>query len=260
MITLKTKEEIAILKEGGHKLAQILRQLVKATKPGVGSAALEKMALELIAKAGGEPAFKDYDMGNNIFFPSALCVSINNEVVHGPAVPNRVFKSGDLVDLDIGMKWPKGKNGLYTDTCYTVGVGKVSKEAKQLLKVSQKSLELALKQVKPGKTLNDIGKAVEDYVAPYGYGIVRDLVGHGVGYEAHEEPNVFNYEIGHHSPENEVLKTGLVIAIEPMINLGTWKVKVAPNGYTVLTADGSLSAHFEHTVVVTDKGCQIITI
>jgi len=259
MITFKTKAEIVILKEGGHKLALILRQLIKATKPGVGSETLEKLALELIARAGGEPAFKNYDMGDGIFFPSALCVSINNEVVHGSAVPNRIFKSGDLVDLDIGMKWPKG-NGLYTDTCYTVGVGKVSREAKQLLRVSQKSLEMALKQVKPGKTLNDIGKAVEDYIAPYGYGIVRDLVGHGVGYEAHEEPNVFNYEIGANSPENVVLKTGLVIAIEPMINLGTWRVKIAKNGYTVLTADGSLSAHFEHSVAVTDNGCQILTI
>jgi methionyl aminopeptidase len=198
-------------------------------------------------------------MGGGIFFPTALCVSINDEVVHGAAWPNRTLQPGDIVDLDIGMKWPK-EDGLYTDMCATVGAGKISQEAKQLLRVAQKSLAVALKQVKAGQTLNDIGAAIENFIAPYNYGIVRDLVGHGVGYSAHEEPNVFNYAIGESSPENLVLKSGMVIAIEPMINLGDWRVKIAPNGYTVLTADGSLSAHFEHSVAVTDKGCKILTI
>ena len=258
MVTIKTEQEIKILKEGGHKLAQILRQLIKAVRPGVGTADLENLANKLIAEVGGESAFKNYDMGNDIFFPSTVCISINDEVVHGGALPNRILKNGDIVDLDIGMKWPK-ENGFYTDTCATVGVGKISQAAKQLLKVTHKSLEVALKQVRAGRTLNDIGRAIEDFIEPYGYGIVRDLVGHGVGYKAHEEPNVFNYEIGDDSPENLVLRAGMVIAIEPMINNGTWKVKIAPNGFTVLTADGSLSAHFEHSVAVTEKGCIILT-
>jgi methionyl aminopeptidase len=258
MVTIKTAAEIDILHQGGHKLALILRALEKAVKPGVDTAYLEKLTEDLIIKAGGRPAFKGYDMGDGIFFPSALCASINNEVVHGPAVPARVLKSGDIIDLDIGMQWPR-EGGLYTDTCLTVGVGKISQEAKKLIKVTRESLVAGIKAVKAGNTLNDIGKAIEDYVDQFGYGVVRDLVGHGVGYQAHEDPNVFNYAIGANSRENLTLKEGMVLAIEPMVNLGGWEVKTAKNGYTVITADNSLSAHFEHSVVVTKNGCEILT-
>ncbi len=255
MVTIKTAKEINIIRQGGHKLALILQALAKACKPGVDTGYLEQMTNDLIIKAGGRPAFKGYDMGDGIYFPTALCASINNEVVHGAALPARVLKSGDIIDLDIGMEW----QGLYTDTCLTVGVGKISKEAKQLIRVTKEALEIGIRQVKPGNTLNDIGSAIENFVDQYGYGVVRDLVGHGVGYQAHEDPNVFNYAIPKNSRENITLKEGMVICIEPMINLGTWEVKTAKNGYTILTDDNSLSAHFEHTIAVTKKGYEILT-
>jgi methionyl aminopeptidase len=259
MITIKSSEEIEILKEGGHKLALILNRLAHEVRPGVTTGYLEDLALKMIAACGGRPSFKDYPMGGDLYFPTALCASINNEVVHGGALPSRTLKSGDIIDLDIGMQWP-AENGLYTDTCRTVAVGKISQEAKKLIKVSYECLVLALKQVKEGNTINDIGRAVQYYAENHGYGVVRDLVGHGVGYAAHEAPHVFNYEIEESSPDNITLLAGMVLAIEPMINVGTWKVKTDKNGFTILTADGSISAHFEHTIVVTKTGYKIITI
>jgi methionyl aminopeptidase len=275
MVYLKTTAEIKIIREGGKILAAILQALVKETKAGVSTASLEDLANRLISAAGGRPAFKDYPMGGGIFFPSSLCVSINNEVVHGAALPARIINSGDIVDLDIGMEWPvtpelKAKmeaplnphskfGGYFTDMCVTVGVGKVNQEAKKLLSVTRECLEAGIKQVKPGNTLNDIGRAVSDIARRHGYGVVRDLVGHGVGYFAHEEPDVCNFPIKENSPDNLVLKAGMVIAIEPMINLGDWQIDVADNGYTIVTADDSWSAHFEHTVAVTEDGYEILT-
>ncbi|NCN99907.1 M24 family metallopeptidase [Candidatus Falkowbacteria bacterium] len=275
MIYLKTTEEIRILKEGGRRLAAILRQIAKATKVGVRTADLEILANKLIKETGGYSAFKNYPMGGGIFFPSTLCVSINNEVVHGAALPNRIIKSGDIVDLDIGMEWPvtsdlrakfkaprnphSQRGGFFTDTCLTVGVGKVSDEAKKLLKITERCLALGIKAAKPGNTLNDIARAVQGLAEKNGYGVVRDLVGHGVGYFPHEKPDVFNFEIRDNSPDNLVLKSGMVIAIEPMINAGDWRVTVADNDYTILTEDDSLSAHFEHTLAITEKGCEILT-
>lgn len=275
MIYYKKAEEIRIIKEGGKRLAFILESLIKEVKPGVETMYLENMANKFIESFGGRSAFKNYPMGGGIFFPSTVCVSINNEVVHGTAYPNRILKNGDIVDLDIGMEWPVDQKvreefkaplnphskggGFFTDMCATVGVGKISSEAKKLLKVSKECLELALKQVKPGNKINDIGRAVSALAESYGYGVVEDLVGHGVGYFAHEKPDVFNYEIRENSPENVMLKTGMVIAIEPMINQGDYEIKIAENNYTILTADGSLSAHFEHTVAVTDDGYEVLT-
>lgn len=276
MVYIKTEEEIRIIREGGRRLASILKALLAEVKPGASTAALEDLAVRLIEACGGEPAFKDYPMGGGIFFPSALCVSINDEVVHGSALPDRIIKSGDIVDLDIGMEWPVTKElrqqyqaplnphskhgGFFTDMCATAPAGKISAEAKKLLQVSRECLEAAIKQAQPGNHLNDIGRTVASIARRHGYGVVRDLVGHGVGYFAHEEPDVCNFEIKENSPENLLLKPGMVIAIEPMINIGDWRVDVAPNDYTIVTADGSLSAHFEHTVAITEKGPQILTI
>jgi methionyl aminopeptidase len=275
MVYLKTTAEIKVIRDGGKILAAILQALIKETKPGVSTASLEDLANRLITTAGGYSAFKNYPMGGGIFFPSTLCVSINNEVVHGAALPDRIIQAGDIVDLDIGMEWPitpelqakmgASKNphskhgGYFTDMCATVGAGKISHEAKKLLSVTQESLAAGIAQVKPGNTLNDIGRAVSQVALRHGYGVVRDLVGHGVGYLAHEEPDVCNFEIKQNSPDNLVLKPGMVIAIEPMINIGDWRVDVADNGYTIVTKDDSLSAHFEHTVAVTEDGYEILT-
>lgn len=275
MIYIKTKEEIRIIKEGGKRLSAILARLAKEVKPGASTAHIEEVFDKSVRAIGGVPAFKNYPMGGGILFPSGVCVSINNEVVHGGALPDRIIKEGDIVDLDIGMEWPvvlelrekfkapinkHSKNGgFFTDMCATVPAGKVSKDVKKLLAITEECLYRGIKMVKPGKKLNDIARAVEYYAEEHGYGVVRDLVGHGVGYYSHEEPDVFNFEIEEDSEENIVLKPGMVIAIEPMINMGDWRVKMARNGYTVLTADNSLSAHFEHTVAVTGHGVEILT-
>ncbi|MEI6835659.1 MAG: type I methionyl aminopeptidase [Candidatus Falkowbacteria bacterium] len=275
MVYKKSSEEIRIIREGGLILARILKEMVAEVKPGVSTLALENILVKRIKEAGGRPAFKDYDMGGGIFFPSALCASINEEVVHGTAIPGRLLKSGDIIDLDIGMEWPvdpkvravvkapvnkfSADGGYFTDMCTTVAVGKISAAAKKLLKVTKECLMAGINQAKPGNTLNDIGSAVQFIAETHGYGVVRDLVGHGVGYLAHEDPNVFNYSIPPRSSENLVLEVGMVIAIEPMINAGTWKVKTAKNDYTILTADNSLSAHFEHTVAITEHGPEILT-
>jgi len=275
MIYIKTKEEIEAIRKGGKLLALILKAILAEVKPGAMTADIENLARKMMADVGGIPAFLNYPMGDDIYFPSAVCVSINNEVVHGGALPNREINSGDIVDLDIGMQWPideqarkkigvkanphSSHGGYFTDMCATVGAGKVSQDAKKLMSVTKQCLDAAISQAKPGNCLNDIARAVEKIANKKNYGIVRDLVGHGVGYFAHEGPDVFNYEISEKSKENLKLEVGMVIAIEPMINAGTYRVKVDKNNYTIITADGSLSAHFEHTVAITEEGPQILT-
>lgn len=275
MVYIKSKEEIKIIKEGGKKLAAILARLAREVKPGLATDYLEEVADKLIREIGGRPAFKNYPMGGGIFFPSTLCISINNEVVHGSSLPSRIIQDGDIVDIDIGMEWPVlpelraklkaplnkySKNGgFFTDMCTTVPAGKIDKATKKLLRISEECLYRAIRTVKPGKTINDLARAVQRHAEKNGYGVVRDLVGHGVGYYSHEQPDVFNFEIEESAKENIVLEPGMVIAIEPMINAGDWRVKIARNGYTVITADNSLSAHFEHTVAVTENGYEILT-
>ena len=235
---------------------------------------LEKIACELITAAGGRPSFKNYEMANGRFFPTALCASINNEIVHGLPIPGRILKKGDIVGLDLGMEYPvagrgtekfKIKNphsplgGFYTDMTVTVPVGKIGKKAKKLIEVTRKALTIAIKEAQPNKTLNQLGIAVQNFVEKEGFSVVRDLVGHGVGYEVHEEPEVFNYEFVSYGIRDTVLKPGMVIAIEPMVNAGKSGIKSGPDGFSILTADGSLSAHFEHTVAIMEKGNIVIT-
>lgn len=275
MVYIKKPEEIAVMKSGGQILASILDYLISILKPETSTAYLEKIAENMIIEAGGRPAFKNYPLAGDLFFPSALCVSINNEVVHGASLPDRIIKSGDIVNLDIGMEWPIDKKirekynfpvnkysklgGFYTDTCRTVGVGKISKEASHLIRVTKKSLELAIEILKPGIYLHQIGKIIETIALKNGFRVVEDFVGHGLGYYAHEKPDILNYAFKPYSYYDLELKTGMVIAIEPMINIGSSDVKIADNGFTALTKDGSLSAHFEHSVVITDNSYLILT-
>ncbi|MCX6792784.1 MAG: type I methionyl aminopeptidase [Candidatus Falkowbacteria bacterium] len=259
---IKTSEEIDLIREGGKKLGKILAELASVVKPGYTSAELEALALKLIAKAGGKPAFKDYRPSpQSEPFPSALCISIDDEIVHGPALPDRTFKEGQLVGIDIGMEYPviKGKKGYFTDTAVTVAVGTISVEAQRLLNATQEGLYAGIEAVKPGNTLDHIGTAVEAVAKKNKLGVIRDLVGHGVGLEVHEDPQVPNYHIKGNEFPNVTLKEGMVIAIEPMFTLGGWQIAVAPDDFTFITADHSLSAHFEHTVLVTKTGYEIIT-
>ncbi|RJQ35586.1 type I methionyl aminopeptidase [Candidatus Parcubacteria bacterium] len=247
MLDKKTPKEIEILREGGQILGQILRDLATQVKPGISGVYLNLQAEKLIKQAGGSPAFKNYNG-----FPSGLCVSINQTVVHG--IPtNEPFKDGDLVGLDLGMKY----KGLYTDTATTVGVGQISKQAAKLLEATKQALFVGISQVAPGNHIGDIGRAIEKFIKPYGYSIVRDLAGHGVGRAVHEDPLIPNYDDGQ---KGEKMFPGLVIAIEPMIIMGNdFRVEVGNNKWDVNAKDNTLTAHFEHTVAVTEDSYLIIT-
>ena len=261
MVSLKTKEEIALLREGGKKLAEIVAELSRLVKAGVTTLELENKAVELIEKVGGRPTFKNVKMPNDKRFPTAICASLNDEVVHAPAIPARVLKEGDVLKIDVGMEYPfvKGKRGLYTDMAVTVPVGQVDARVRELIDATRHSLELAIKEVKPGNDLNDIGRAIQRYAEGRGFSVVREMVGHGVGYDLHEDPQIPHYEITDNSLEIIKLKTGMVIAIEPMINMGDWRIRLMKDGYTYATSDGSLSAQFEHTIAVTEDGHLVIT-
>ncbi|MFA6601737.1 MAG: type I methionyl aminopeptidase [Candidatus Paceibacterota bacterium] len=254
MIKLKTKEEIAILREGGKRHAAILASLAQAVRPGVSSQDLEDLARKLISEGGDEAAFLDYKpSGAKRPYPAALCVSVNDEIVHG--IPNetvKILKEGDIVSLDLGLI----HKGLITDAAITVPVGKISSELEKLLEATKKALAMGIKAAKGGKRVGDIGNAISKVALPYKYGVVEELSGHGVGYLVHEDPYIPNFG---QSGKGEVLSPGLVIAIEPMFNLGTREIKLDEDGYTYRTADGLPSAHFEHTVVITKSGAEVLT-
>lgn len=247
MIIIKTKEEIAIMKQGGRILAEILKDVSKKIKEGMSTKDIEKLTDELISQKGAKPAFKGYNG-----FPSSICVSVNEEVVHGMPKADKILKNGDIVGLDLGILY----QGLYTDSAITVGVGKISKQAKKLIKETRKALYLGIKQVKPGNYITDISRAVENHAHKHGFSVVHDLVGHGVGKQVHEDPKVPNF----YTKSAEIkLEPGMTIAIEPMINIGRSYIEISKDGWTVITKDRELSAHFEHTVAVTEKGCEILT-
>lgn len=254
MITIKNEKEIKILEIGGKILGTILAKLGNSVRVGTRVGDLEDLAEKLILEAGGLPSFKNY--GDDDPYPCTLCASINDGVVH--CIPDdTILKDGDIIGLDIGMKHPRTDDGLYTDCAITVPVGNISKEAGELMDVTKGALNKAISIIKPGVYVNEIGGAIEDYVNSRGkYGIVKELVGHGVGYAVHEAPHIPNYRVGF---KGEMLKAGMVLAIEPMINLGASAIKSDNSGWNIKTQDGSLSAHFEHTIVVTDNGCKILT-
>lgn len=255
VITIKTQKDIEILREGGKRHAQILKALASMVRPGRSTKYLNDQAERLIRVVGGESSFLNFQpYGADRPYPASLCVSINDEVVHGiPNEGDKTLKEGDIVSLDLGLKY----EGLYTDAAVTVPVGKVSPEIMNLLEVTKKALMKGIKEVKEGATIGDIGFAIQECAQKEGYGIVRELAGHGVGYDVHEMPYVPNYG---KKGSGEVLKAGMVLAIEPMFNLGTHRVILdKKDGYTYRSADGSPSAHFEHTVVVTKTGVEILT-
>ena len=260
MITIKNKEQIELMRQGGKILGQVFKKIILEVKPGVTTGHLEEMADFLIREAGGRASFKGYKTKDDIKpFPTALCTSINDEVVHAPALPSRQLKSGDIVGIDLGMEYPyqSRERGYYTDLAATIAVGVISSEARELINATRRSLDLAIKQVRPGQALNQIGKTIEDYIRPQGFSVVRELVGHGVGLEVHEEPQIPNYDLD--GNKKIILKPGMTLAIEPMVNLGDWRIKTGADGFTILTMDGRLSAHFEHTVLVTEVSYEILT-
>lgn len=255
MVRLKTEEEIEILREGGKRHREILSLLGKLVKPGVSTMILEEEALRLIKEGSDKAAFLGYKPeGAKRTFPAALCVSINDEIVHG--IPNeveRIINEGDIVSLDLGLL----HKGLITDAAITVPAGVINDESRKLIEITKKALECGIKNAKPGKKTGDIGFAISEVVHQSGFTLAKGLTGHGVGYRVHEDPLVPNFgEEG----EGEELIAGMVIAIEPMVNVGKSGIKVSSDGYTIKTRDGSRSAHFEHTVAITEKGNIILTL
>ncbi|MEA2715006.1 MAG: methionyl aminopeptidase [Candidatus Parcubacteria bacterium] len=254
MIRIKSKKDLSILREGGKRHARILEELIRMVGPDLSTRTLESRVRALIAEGGDEAAFLNYQpAGSNRPYPAALCVSVNDEIVHG--IPNegeKVLSEGDIVSLDLGLIHA----GLITDAAVTVPVGKISAELEELLAVTKEALMAGIKAAKAGQRIGDVSNAIERVAAPHHYGVVEELSGHGVGYRVHEDPYVPNFgEAG----MGAVLKPGMVIAIEPMFNLGSKDIKLDADGYTYRSADGSPSAHFEHTVAITDDEAEILT-
>ena len=246
MITIKTPEEIKTMAEAGKILATVLKKVAKMIKPGIATIKLDEAAEASILKYGAKPAFKGYDG-----FPYSLCVSVNETVVHGyPSV--YILREGDVIGLDLGVVY----KGYCSDMAITVPVGEVSFKAKRLIMVTKKALKRGIKKVKPGNTIGDIGNTIQRYIEDQGFGVVRNLCGHGIGKEVHEDPQIPNFGARH---KGDVLKEGMVICLEPMVTMGDWHLKKAKDGYGYATKDNSLTAHFEHTIAVTKNGARILT-
>ncbi len=250
-IKLKQGKDLEHLRESCKRLARILKTVASHVKPGVTTGELNALTYKLITEGGDTPAFLNYQpFGADYPYPGSICISVNDEVVHGIG-GDRVLKEGDIVGLDGGVK----HKGMISDSAITVAVGKISKEDEELLRVTKEALMAGIHAALPGKRVNDISKAIEKAI-PKKYGIVKILSGHGVGYKVHEEPYVPNFDDGVKGPK---LVPGMVLAIEPMVNMGTDDVYLAEDGYTFITADHKRSAHFEHTILITDGKPEILT-
>ena len=247
MIVCRSQSEIDKLRRVNQLVARILDELRQVVVPGISTADIDELAERRVREAGAEPAFKGYHG-----YPATVCASVNEQVVHG--IPSsRPLENGDIVSIDMGAKL----EGFFGDCAVTVPVGAVSQQASELLRVTEEALFRGIDCVRPGARVSDIGAAVQQHVEAQGFSVVREFVGHGIGTSLHEEPQVANYGPAGHGPR---LSEGMVLAIEPMVNAGKPAVKVLSDGWTAVTKDKSLSAHFEHTVVVTREGCEILTL
>ncbi|MFQ5826584.1 MAG: type I methionyl aminopeptidase [Dehalococcoidia bacterium] len=245
-IIIKSPEEIAIMRKAGRIVALILEALIKELRPGMGTRELDAIAGRELAKHGARSSFKGYRG-----YPARLCVSVNDEVVHG--IPgDRVICDGDIVSLDVGVIF----HGFQGDAAMTVGVGEISPQARRLLAATKGALMAGIAACRKGARLGDISAAIQLHAESRGFSVVREYTGHGIGREMHEEPQVPNFGLSGHGP---ILRRGMTMALEPMVNAGTWRTKVADNNWTVLTSDGGLSAHFEHTVAITDGEAEVLT-
>jgi len=247
MVNIRTEREIELIAQSNRIVSETLDMINEKIKPGISTSELDKMAEEFIRAKDGRPAFKGY-MG----FPASLCISIDDEVVHG--IPNgKILKEGQIVSVDCGVE----KNGYYGDSARTFAVGKIDTKKEDLMKVTRESLQKGIEAAKEGNYVSDIGHAVQTYVESHGYSVVRDLVGHGIGTQLHEEPQVPNYGA---PKQGHRLVAGMCLAIEPMINAGKKEIVTDGDGWTVRTKDGSTSAHFEHTIAITKNGAKILSV
>jgi len=245
-IIIKSEREIALMRQAGRIVATVLSILMKQVKPGMKTKELDIIAGREVERLGGKPSFKGYRG-----FPANLCVSVNDEIVHG--IPGeRTLRQGDIVSLDFGATF----KGFHGDSAVTVGVGKTSPEARKLVATTEDVLKAGIAAARPGARLGDISATIQNYAESHGYSVVREYTGHGIGRDLHEEPQIPNFGLAGTGP---VLKKGMTIALEPMVNMGDWHTRVGDDQWMVLTADGSLSAHFEHTIAITDGEAEILT-
>ena len=250
-ITIKSARELAQMREAGRVVAQVKAKLARAIRPGITSGELDRIADEEIRRLGAKSNFKGYRAVGTIPFPATICVSFNEQVVHGiPSI--RVIQEGDVVSVDVGAV----VEGFHGDSAFTVGVGEITNEAQRLIDATRESLRLGIAQAKVGARVGDISAAVQGHAESMGYSVVRQYTGHGIGRAMHEDPQVPNYGVPGRGP---LLREGMVLAIEPMLNIGGWETTQLGDGWTVATADGSLSAHFEETVAITESGTEVLT-
>ena len=250
-ITIKSPRELDLMREAGKVVASAKQAVKDSIRPGVTSMEMDAVAEEVIRKHGAIPSFKGYKPTPSKPFPATICFSFNEEIVHG--IPgNRKIKSGDIVSVDFGAI----VEGFHGDSAFTIAVGEVSEETERLISATKIALEKGISEAKEGARLTDISHAVQSYAESEGFSVVREYVGHGIGRSLHEEPQVPNYGKPGRGPK---LKVGMTLAIEPMLNVGTWQTKALDDGWTVVTADGELSAHYEHTIAVTENGPEILT-
>jgi methionyl aminopeptidase len=248
MIILKSPDEVAKMRVAGSIVAETIDTVLASVGPGVSTADLDGVAEAFIRERKATPSFKRYRG-----FPASICASLNDEVVHGIPSPKRILKEGDVLSLDFGAIW----DGYHADSAVTVFVGEPpSAEAEKLVRVTEEALEAGISQIRPGGRLSDISHAVQQVVEGAGFSVIREYVGHGVGRNLHEDPQIPNYGLPGRGPE---LRTGLVVAVEPMVTMGDWRTRVLADDWTVVTADGSLAAHFEHTIAVTEEGREVLT-
>ncbi|MBE3604785.1 type I methionyl aminopeptidase [bacterium] len=252
MITLKNSEEIAVMRQASRIVAEVLAEVAAAARPGVSTLELDRLAEELTLKKGARPAFKGY-RPHDVEYRHSLCVSINEEIVHGIPKAGRKLKPGDIVGLDFGVVY----KGYYGDAARTVAIGKVSPQAERLMRVTRDALYAAIEQARVGNRISDIGRAVQRLAEDAGFSVVTDFAGHGIGRKLHEDPQVPNYfRAGMPNPR---LQEGMVLAIEPMVNEGTAELEIMDDGWTAVTADRKLSAHFEHSIAITAAGPEILS-
>ncbi len=247
MITIKSAKQIEKMRKACKITKEALELIEKSIKPGISTKQLDKIAYDFIKSQGGVPSFLNYNG-----FPGSICASVNDEVVHGIPDKQRILKEGDIISVDMGTLL----DGWHSDAARTFAVGKISDEAQRLIDITKQSFFEGIKHIKHGARLGDISAAIQEYVEKNGYSVVRDLVGHGIGQNLHEDPNVPNF--GHYG-KGVKLAAGMTLAIEPMVNEGEYEVEVLDNDWTVVTADGSLSAHYENTVLITKDGYEILT-
>lgn len=250
---IKSQHEIDLMRESCRIVAEVVRLLGSSITPGVTTGELDEIAEDYIRSQGGEPAFKGYGNDKRNLYPASICASVDYQVVHG--IPgNHVLREGEIISIDVGVK----KNGYYGDGAWTFSVGKISEEKRRLMLVTEEALYKGIAKARTGNRVYDISAAVQDYVESNGFSVVKELVGHGVGRKLHEEPSVPNF-VPRDRTGGERLESGMTLAIEPMVNAGADRVKVHTDGWTVLTADGLPSAHYEHTVLITENEPEILT-